>query len=84
MHLSTIKVAQSYAYPHVSFISPWKQNGAEDEIKHSLVLGHLQNLKLWIETITLEIANKDDKLNGYIYFSNDYELLPLKRYLFKF
>lgn len=59
LHLSVVKSPQSCTYPHVSFVSPWKDSYISSGFQNnSLVLGHLQRLKIITSVITLELANK--------------------------
>jgi len=37
-----------------------------------------------IECMSLELASNNEKINGYLYFANDYELKPIKMYRFTF
>ena len=54
LHLSVIKSPQSCVYPHVSFVSPWKESYVSSGFQNnSLVLGHLQRLKIVTSVITL-------------------------------
>lgn len=54
LHLSVVKNSQTCTYPHVSFVSPWKDSYISSGFQsNSLVLGHLQRFKIVTSVITL-------------------------------
>ena len=76
---------QTYSYPNLNYTSPWSGSYDRKKLwKNGIVLGTPRQKLIQFDAVTLEIANSEDQIKGFIYFANDFTLQPLKLHRFSF